>query len=257
ERAEQASRAFTVLETKVAGLDAGEFGLDADHEAALEVLDGIETQQAALRRQEQAATQERAALAARVEALRVGLNGKDATAALLAASDRLNGLLGSVAPLVRVHSPYQPGIVPAFGEAADAVAVTGLDAAMAAFDHLKAEDLGRAGLLLGGVGDSERADSWPALPVGAQYAVQLVEVPDQLTAAVQRVLRKVAIVEDLPAAQNLIAQLPDVVAITREGDVLSAHFAAGGSSTSPTLIEVQSGIDDTERRLTEASHACE
>jgi chromosome segregation protein len=39
--------------------------------------------------------------------------------------------------------------------------------------------------------------------------------------------------------------------------VLSAHFAAGGSSTSPTLIEVQSAIDDTERRLTEASHACE
>ena len=43
-RAEQASRAFTALETKVAGLDAGEFGLDADHESAVEVLDSIEKQ---------------------------------------------------------------------------------------------------------------------------------------------------------------------------------------------------------------------
>ena len=37
--ADQASRAFTALETKVAGLDAGEFGLDAAHESAVEVLD--------------------------------------------------------------------------------------------------------------------------------------------------------------------------------------------------------------------------
>jgi chromosome segregation protein len=257
ERAEQASRAFTALETKVAGLDAGEFGLDADHEAALEVLDEIEKQQAELGRQEQVATQERAALSARVEALRVGLNGKDATSALLAATDRLNGLLGSVATLVRVRSPYQTAIAAAFGAAADAVAVTGVDTAIAAFDHLKAEDLGRAGLLLGGVIETERFDTWPALPDGARYAAELVEVPDQLTAAVHRVLRKVAVVENLPAAQSLITQLPDVVAVTREGDVLSAHFAAGGSAANPTLIEVQSAIDDGERRLTEASHACD
>ena len=121
------------------------------------MLDGIEKQQAELRRQEQVATQERAALAARVEALRVGLNGKDATSALLAATDRLNGLLGSVATLVRVQSPYQTAIAAAFGAAADAVAVTGLDAAMAAFDHLKAEDLG-TGRTVARRGGRDRAD---------------------------------------------------------------------------------------------------
>jgi chromosome segregation protein len=257
ERAEQASRAFTALETKVAGLDAGEFGLDADHEAALQTLDELEKQQAALRRQEQVATQERAALSARAEALRVGLTGKDAHSALLAATDRLNGLLGSVATLVRVQTPHETAIAAAFGAAADAVAVTGLEAAIGAFDHLKAEDLGRAGLLLGGVVETERTEQWPALPPGARYAVEFVEVPDQLTTAVQRVLRKVAVVENLPAAQNLIAQLPDVVAVTHDGDILSDHFAAGGSSASPTLIEVQSAIDDAERRLTEASHSCD
>jgi chromosome segregation protein len=82
ERAERASRAFTALETKVAGLDAGELGLDAEHEAAVEALDTIEAQLGQLRRDELAAAQERAGLAARVEALHVGLNRKDASACI-------------------------------------------------------------------------------------------------------------------------------------------------------------------------------
>jgi chromosome segregation protein len=256
-RAEQASRAFTALETKIAGLDAGELNLDTDHEAALESLNRIELQQHELRRQEQSATQERAALAARVEALHVGLNRKDGSAALLAASDRLDGLLGSVAALVRVQTPYQTAVAAAFGAAADAVAVSGLDAAVDAFDHLKAEDLGRAGLLLGGAAEPESVEEWPPLPAGAQYAVEVVDVPDQLWPAVNRTLRKVALVQSLPAARSLIATLPDVVAVTWDGDVLSAHFAAGGSSATPTLIELQAAIEDAERRLTEASHACD
>jgi chromosome segregation protein len=256
-RAEQASRAFTALETKIAGLDAGELNLDTDHEAALGALNRIELQQHELRRQEQSATQERAALAARVEALHVGLNRKDGSSALLAASDRLDGLLGSVAALVRVQTPYQTAVAAAFGAAADAVAVSGLDAAVNAFDHLKAEDLGRAGLLLGGAAEPETVEEWPALPAGAKYAVEVVDVPDQLWPAVNRTLRKVALVESLPRARYLISALPDVVAVTLDGDVLSAHFAAGGSSATPTLIELQAAIEDAERRLTEASHACD
>jgi chromosome segregation protein len=256
-RAEQAFRAFTALETKIAGLDAGELNLDADHEAALEVLNRIEQQQHELRHQEQVATQERAALAARVEALQVGLNRKDGSSALLAASDRLDGLLGSVAALVRVETPYETAIAAAFGAAADAVAVSGLDAAVDAFDHLKTEDLGRAGMLLSGAAETERAEDWPGLPSDARYAVEVVDVPDQLLPAVNRLLRKVALVENLLVARSLIATLPDVVAVTQDGDVLSAHFAAGGSSVTPTLIELQAAIDDAQQRLTEASHACD
>jgi chromosome segregation protein len=256
-RAEQAFRAFTALETKIAGLDAGELNLDADHEAALEVLNRIEQQQHELRHQEQVATQERAALAARVEALQVGLNRKDGSSALLAASDRLDGLLGSVAALVRVETPYETAIAAAFGAAADAVAVSGLDAAVDAFDHLKTEDLGRAGMLLSGAAETERTEDWPGLPSDARYAVEVVDVPDQLLPAVNRLLRKVALVENLLVARSLIATLPDVVAVTQDGDVLSAHFAAGGSSVTPTLIELQAAIDDAQQRLTEASHACD
>ncbi len=214
ERAEQAARAFTALETKVAGLDAGELGLDTEHEQAVADLAALDEQLAELRREELAAAQDRAALAARVEALHVGLNRKDASSALLAATDQLDGLLGPVAVLVSVESGYERAVAAAFGAAADAVAVVGLDAAVGAFDHLKSEDLGRAGLLLGGT-DPEPIGDWPTLPVGARYAIDVVEVPSELAGAVHRVLRKVAVVEDLPAAQSLVAALPDVVAVTR------------------------------------------
>ena len=78
-------------------MDAGEIGLDAEYEAAVAALVVIETQQVQLRREEQLAAQERAGLAARVEALHQGLAPRDATSALLAATDHLDGLLGSVA----------------------------------------------------------------------------------------------------------------------------------------------------------------
>ena len=132
--------------------------------------------------------------------------------------------------------------------------MVGLDAAVGAFGHLKSEDLGRAGLLLGGT-DPEPIGEWPTLPATARYAIDVVEVPTELAGAVRRVLRKVAVVEDLPAAQSLVAALPDVVAVTRDGDVLSTHFAAGGSSAQPSLIEVQAAIDDAEQRLAEANHS--
>ena len=57
----------------------------------------------------------------------------------------------------------------------------------------------------------------------------------------------------LPArAQTLVADVPDVTAVTREGDVLSQWFASGGSSAKPSLIEVQAAIDETESRLAAA-----
>jgi chromosome segregation protein len=74
---------------------------------------------------------------------------------------------------------------------------------------------------------------------------------------VNRLLRKVVLVDDLPTARSLIAALPDLVAVTIDGDVLGAHFAAGGSSATPTLIELQAAIDDAEQQLTEASHVCD
>ncbi|QNN52121.1 chromosome segregation protein SMC [Nocardioides mesophilus] len=260
-RAERAQRDFTALETRVAGLDAGEEGLDAEHEGASSTLADIEERLAKTREETQAAERERSALGARKEALELGLNRKDGAGALLATTGTVSGLLGSVAALVSVRSGFETAVAAALGSAADAVAVEHVDAAMGALEHLKSEDLGRAGLLLGGLDgeDGSAADpaGWPGLDGTGSYAVDVVDCPETLHPALHRLLFKVAVVEDLEAARDLVHRLPDLTAVTREGDLVGTHFVSGGSSAQPSLLEVQAAVDEATEQLQASSHACE
>ncbi|MET3960541.1 chromosome segregation protein [Marmoricola sp. OAE513] len=251
-RAEKSEQSFTSLETRIAGLDAGEEGLDAEHEGASSQLADIEERLTKLREEAQAAEREKSALGARKEALEIGLNRKDGAGALLAATESVSGLLGSVAALLTVRPGYEAAVAAALGGAADAVAVTDVDAAITAIGHLKDSDLGRAGILLGGA-DVDDA-SWPGLGAGAVYALDVIECPADLRPALSRLLFKVAVVDDLAAAKALVAEARDVTAVTREGDVLGAHFAAGGSSSQPSLLEVQAAVDEATESLNRAGH---
>jgi chromosome segregation protein len=254
-RADRAQHDFTALETRIAGLDAGEEGLDAEHEAALAVLDDLTERLAKAREEAAQADRDRSGLQARTEALELGLNRKDGAGALLAASDSVSGLLGSVAAVLTVDPGYEAAIAAALGSAADAVAVTDGDAAVSAIRHLKTGDLGRAGMLLGGGVTDDHA--WPGLPGHAAYAVDVVSCPDTLRPALARLLFKTAVVRDLDAARALVTDLPDLTAVTRDGDVYGAHFAAGGSSSQPSLLEIQAAYDDASTQLAEAIAASE
>ena len=254
-RAGRAQRDFTSLETRVAGLDAGEEGLDAEHEAASGTLADVEERLAKIREEAMQADRDRASLAARKDALELGLNRKDGVGALLAASDSVSGLLGSVAALLSVRAGYETAVAAALGTAADAVAVRDADAAVDALAHLKADDLGRAGLLLGGAPADD--STWPGLPSHASYAVDAVEAPADLRGALARLLFKVAVVDDLDAARAIVADLPDVTAVTRDGDVFGVHFVAGGSSSQPSLIEIQAAVDEAVEQLAEAVASAE
>ncbi len=250
-RAARAKHAFTALETSVAGLDAGEEGLDAEHEVAVAVLADLDDRLEKARAEAQQADRDRASLAARRDALEMGLDRKDGAGALLAATDELSGLLGSVAALVNVRSGYEAAVAAALGNAADAVVVGDSGNALAAIAHLKTEDLGRAGMLFGGAPES--GDSgWPGLPGHAPYAVEVIEARDDLRPALARLLFKTAVVEDLETAQALVTEFSDVTAVTRDGDVLGAHFASGGSNSRPSLLEVQAAIDEATEELAEA-----
>jgi len=255
ERAAAAQKEFSTLETQIAGLNAGETGLDAELEAAETELERLSAELDGLGAEEQQAQREVAALQARKEALELGLERKDGTGALLAATGEISGLLGSVAALLTVEPGHETAIAAALGSAADAIAVDEVSTAVVAIEKLKTEDLGRAGLLLGGAEVDDT--TWPGLPDFATYAVDVVDGPDTLQAALRRLLFKTAVVDDLPAARRLVELVPDVTAVTREGDLLGAHFAVGGSSAKQSLIEVQAAIAQAEDDLTRARHTLE
>ncbi|MFD9071296.1 AAA family ATPase [Streptomyces lasiicapitis] len=153
ERAVTAQEEYEQLKAEVDGLDAGDAELGERHEEARRALADAEAELTAAREAATAAERKRAAVAARHDALALGLRRKDGSGALLAAKDRLTGLLGPAAELLSVAPGFEVPVAAAFGAAADAIAVTTPASAAEAIRLLRKQDAGRAALLLAGAPD--------------------------------------------------------------------------------------------------------
>jgi chromosome segregation protein len=252
-RGQDASVAFAALESQVAGVEEGEEGLDAAHEAATEAVETAVARVEELTAALGAAERDGAALASRIETLELSLTRKDGAGALLA-SDEVAGVVGSLAALIGVATGDEDAIVAALGASADAVAVESVGAAVDAIRYLRDQDAGRAGLVVaagadaGGGADEARG---PA-PDGAAWALDLVQAPPAVLPAVRRLLRDVVVVDDLVAARALVADRPDLVVATRAGDVLAAHRASGGSATAPSALHLQAALDEARAGAADA-----
>ncbi|MFE3943280.1 AAA family ATPase [Streptomyces sp. NPDC059118] len=310
ERAVAAQEEYEELKAEVEGLDAGDQALGEQHDAAKRELAEAEAALSAAREAATAAERKRAAVAARHEALALGLRRKDGTGALLGARERLSGLLGPAAELLTVAPGHEVAVAAALGAAADAVAVTDLATAAEAIRLLRKQDAGRAALLLGGArggvpdqggahgagaaggaasavagADAGGTDAsaahvpgqvqgpggadGPLVPVrvaavavgggsagGPPAVADLVRGPVELMGAVRRLVRDMVVVGTLEDAEDLVAARPELTAVTAEGDILSAHFAHGGSAGAPSLLEVQASVDEAAAQLAELAVRC-
>ncbi|MEV0600766.1 AAA family ATPase [Streptomyces sp. NPDC050315] len=146
-RAAAAQQEYEQLQAEVDGLDAGDEELAGQHERAKEELAEAERALTAAREALTTVERKRAATAARHDALALGLRRKDGTGALLAAADRLGGLLGPAAELLTVRPGYEIPVAAALGAAADAIAVADPATAAEAIRLLRKQDAGRAVLL--------------------------------------------------------------------------------------------------------------
>ncbi|MFF3254848.1 chromosome segregation protein SMC [Actinacidiphila glaucinigra] len=254
ERAESAQEEYEELRARVEDLDADDSELDERLEAAKDEQARADEAHSAAREAATAAERRRAALAARHDALALGLRRKDGTGALLTAGDRLSGLLGPAAELLTVAPGHEVPVAAALGAAADAVAVSGPPAAAEALRLLRKDDAGRAALLVAGDSVPQEAAEVPA---GVRAAAALVGGPDELLPAVRRLLRDYVVVESLADAESLVAAHPRLTAVTAEGDVLGAHFAHGGSAGAPSLLEVQAAVDEAAAELEALAGRCE
>ena len=255
ERGNAAQQEFTHIEVNVAGLDAGEVDLDREHERAEAELVEVDGDVERLRTEEAAAERQRAALAARREALAIGLERKDAGARLVRPDDRLPGVMGTLATLLHVEHGAQTPVAAALGDIADAVVVSGMDAAMQAVVLLKSEDAGRAAIL---VADAE--ESRPPRPHVRDAGTPLVEMVScdaSLQPVVDHLLDRWMLVPDLREASALLRQHPGLSFVTPEGDVLAAGVVHGGSSSTPSLLEAQAAYDETVSDLDEVTQRLE
>ncbi len=251
ERAELAEEAYAVAAEESAGLDDEDADLVARHEAAIRAYEMAEARAKELADAERTVEREASEWAAREEALALGLRRKDGAGTLLAAGDRVPGLLGSVAALLAVEPGYEAALAAALGALADAVAVSTVDDVTAAVRLLKEEDAGRATLFVASPGAG--VPTRPPPPEGARWALDVVRCAANVRPALERALGDVAVVPDLDAARGLVAANPEVRAVTPDGDVLGAWSAAGGSTKAQSYLEVQAAVDEARQRRTEAS----
>ncbi|MFD0691240.1 chromosome segregation protein SMC [Actinomadura fibrosa] len=272
QRAEAARAEFEAFEAEVVEDPA----LAAEHELAQEALatakDAAEDARAAVegprralkdaraavgaaRSADQAAQKGVTALQARIEALNLTLaSAADGGEALLAAGadGSLDGVLGTVASLLTVRPGYETAVAAALGNAAEAIAVGSLDTAEAALALLRSREAGRAGLLVGGGPVPASAPREP----GVDYAADAVTVPDAVRPALDHLLRDVAVVDDVSAAAELVRRLPSLRAVTREGELVGAHWAQGGATGGgQSLLQMRATLDQATEDLSVAEAA--
>ncbi|MGW8796611.1 chromosome segregation protein SMC [Streptomyces sp. NPDC055775] len=267
-RAVAAQEEYEQLKAEVEGLDAGDAELGERHDAAKRELAEADAALSAAREAATGAERKRAAVAARHEALALGLRRKDGTGVLLASKDSLSGLLGPAAELLTVTPGHEVAVAAALGAAADAVAVTDPATAANAIRLLRKQDAGRAALLLGGAAGAGQVpgQDTPAHGVAGlagtsgpdtpPAVADLVQGPAELMGAVRGLVRGMVVVPTLEDAEDLVAAHPELTAVTGEGDVLGAHFAHGGSAGAPSLLEVQASVDEAAAELAELAVRC-
>ncbi len=251
-RAAHAEQEFRTLESSIAGLDEGEVDLDSGYEAAQAALEAVDTVIAELVAREAQAERTRAGLAARVEALAPMIAVADASGEL--ASGKVDGVSGTLAQVLRVEPGFEVAVGAALGAAADAALAEGTDAALAALGWLAEEGRGRAAVLVGALGATDRS-GWSALPDGARWAVDLVSAGPQVQPVLTSLLDRVAVVDgSLAFAAALASAHPGVLVVTRIGELVGRGMVVGGAQGAPSRIEVTASLEQAREELAEALH---
>lgn len=236
-RAQAATAEFAVLESEAVGAEQGEISLDAEHEAATQTLAKCTADLAEKRAAAATAETDRAQWRARLEALELSIS--NGTGALLASDIATRG---SLAGHLTIEPGYEAAIASALGPLVDAVAVDTVAAAVDAIRYLRDDDAGQATFV---VAATAAPDGLPDPPGGTRWATDVIAA-GEFTGAIQVLLAKVVVVDDLAQARAVLANHPDLTVVTTGGDLLSTTHAAGGS-VAPSTLHLQAAVDDARR----------
>ncbi|WP_459547267.1 chromosome segregation protein SMC [Nocardia sp. X0981] len=253
-RGDAAQAEYDTVQDELAELDAGEAGLDAQHEHAVEALDLADRRVTELRAEDREASRRVASLSARIEALGMNLASRDGAAWLT--ENHPAGLLGPLSGVLRVHAGYETAVAAVLGPVAEAVVADTGDTALSALRALGKADGGRAALVYEGPSPAPDADTG-ALSGSARWLREVVDCPGSVQAAVAALTHRVAVVDDLDTAAALLTEYPDVRIVTRDGDLAGTGWLIGGSDRSPSRLEIQADIDATAAELAAAQRRAE
>ena len=251
-RVDEAKREFARLESEVAGLDAGELGLDAEFEKAKTALAQSRSQVEKLYEELARAEREKGAAEAKVDALRQATLHKDGSGALLTNTRGIE-VRGSVASLITVEPGWEKAVSAALGSLANALVVHDATHAISALTFLKTESAGSAELLF-----IDGLDSHDGAQIQGASSSLLSKVSSStLNSILPRLLAHYSAAESLSDAEQMIRNNPSIIAVTRDGDLVGRGRASGGSTSRSTLIEITSMIEKSEIEFQKHAHDCD
>ncbi|MDR0837043.1 MAG: chromosome segregation protein SMC [Propionibacteriaceae bacterium] len=192
------------------------------------------------------------ALNARLEALLLSATA-DASSALQAGEGEgaPAGVRGPLSNDIKVKRGWEAAISVALGSAADALTADSLASGVDALEWAKRQGLGRTQLLLGEAPELA-ATVGGRLPVGAQWAASLVRISATLRPALDHLLSGIVAVETIADGERIVSGNPDLQAVTRDGDFISAWLVQGGSKANSSAIEIGAAIEDAKLSLADA-----
>ena len=262
-RAQQAQQQYGELQDHIGGRDEDRAELVSASERAAAAVKEASALVARLRKAEHEVSDRRAGLRARAGALREAVRqGADASAVLLADGSGFTGVLGPLAELLTIADGASEAIAAALGRSAAAIAVRDLDAAAQILGRLRDSEAGRADLVIASDGPARSTStSGQARPRWSGEAVlaarDLVFAPEELAAAMDRLLAGVLVVPDLATGLELVRADPSAAVVTAGGDLLGSHWARGGAADGPSLLGLRSAAQQAAAELTEAEHAAQ
>ena len=245
ERSQQAQAQFQQVEVSVISHGAGEEGLDSEHEASQGILAGLDTKVRELLAQEAKLDREKAAGIARRDALALGLERKDGSAALV--DSGLDGYIGTLSSLIQVEHGYEAAVASALGNLSSAVVVSNVDLAMDALVFLKTEEAGRSNVLVSEF-PAPHVQHDRQAPAG-RWLVDCLRVDPMVSAQVHALLNRFVVVDSLEEMRESARRNLGVSLVSRQGDSIDAGVIEGGSSSSPSVLEVQAAFDECETAL--------
>lgn len=241
---------YAILENQIASLDSSEPGLDIEFESAKSNLEIARRELNSLREKEISASKTKATLEGRLRAFQESLVSKDGSAKVLSSGIKSRGRLSS---LINISKGWEAAVSAALGPLADSVVVADVSSAISALNLLKRDSAGHTELM---VVDGSLSGISRAIPQGFTSLASLVS-SDEISDAIKYLLQGIVAVENLSEAESALAAEPTVVAITREGDVVSRNRIRGGSPTSSSAIEISALIEQNESELQKITAECE
>ena len=237
---------FALLESQIASLDSNEPGLDKEFESAKANLVSAQQEISTLKDRDNAASKNKAALEGRLKALQESLVQKDGAATVLSSGIKSRGRLSS---LINISRGWETATAAALGPLADSIVVTDVSTAISALNLLKRDSAGRTEIMVVDGGLSGVSRNIPNGFTALSTLVTSSEIPD----VIKHLLQGIVAVEDLREAESALGADPSVIAITRDGDVVSRNRIRGGSPNTNSAVEITALIEKTETDLQAAS----